>query len=288
MKVPIGIIGGVAATHISKRIKALCSLVGRRRSERRDALVWTLESLGIPDTLEYLMSIALLPSAMMALHALPALSPAPTPAKFPLSAAALSRTVGLNMALDSMSDGLTAEENRKNLRTIYMHPEWVEHRKSDRIYDNLKSMWTSTVAKSVEKEVLIMTGIAVAVCALNMLVVGYQDFGGIYHESDLLFPPGTYHPRASIPAQPFSIAMPALSLLLVFRTNTGYARWNEARTLWGGVINNCRNIARQVRIALRMSPRIRYLYEIASTCHCCCLTFHRTLFALLPGQHVLP
>lgn len=215
------------------------------------------------------MSIALLPSAMMALHALPALSPAPTPAKFPLSAAALSRTVGLNMAVDDMSDGLTAEENRKNLRTIYMHPEWVEHRKSDRIYNNLKTMWTSTVAKSVEKEVLLMTGIAVAVCALNMLVVGYQDFGGLYHESDLLFPPGTYHPRASIPAQPFSIAMPALSLLLVFRTNTGYARWNEARTLWGGVINNCRNIARQVRIALRMSPRIRYLYETASTCHYC-------------------
>ena len=46
------------------------------------------------------------------------------------------------------------------------------------------------------------------------------------------------HQRA-LPALPFSICMPALSLLLVFRTNTGYARWNEARTLWGGVINNC-------------------------------------------------
>ena len=39
--------------------------------------------------------------------------------------------------------------------------------------------------------------------------------------------------------------MPALSLLLVFRTNTGYSRWNEARTLWGGVVNNCRNVVRQ-------------------------------------------
>jgi len=44
---------------------------------------------------------------------------------------------------------------------------------------------------------------------------------------------------------PFTVAMPALSLLLVFRTNTGYARWNEARTLWGGVVNTCRNVVRQ-------------------------------------------
>ena len=31
-----------------------------------------------------------------------------------------------------------------------------------------------------------------------------------------------------LPALPFTILMPALSLLLVFRTNTGYSRWNEA------------------------------------------------------------
>ena len=48
-----------------------------------------------------------------------------------------------------------------------------------------------------------------------------------------------------LPALPFTILMPALSLLLVFRTNTGYARWNEARMLWGGLINNCRNVVRQ-------------------------------------------
>jgi len=49
----------------------------------------------------------------------------------------------------------------------------------------------------------------------------------------------------ALPALPFTIMMPALSLLLVFRTNTAYARWNEARTLWGGVVNSCRNVVRQ-------------------------------------------
>ena len=52
-------------------------------------------------------------------------------------------------------------------------------------------------------------------------------------------------PALQLPALPFSILMPALSLLLVFRTNTGYFRWNEARTLWGGLINTCRNVVRQ-------------------------------------------
>ena len=46
----------------------------------------------------------------------------------------------------------------------------------------------------------------------------------------------------ALPALPFTVLLPALSLLLVFRTNTAYFRWNEARTLWGGLINNCRNV----------------------------------------------
>jgi putative membrane protein len=36
----------------------------------------------------------------------------------------------------------------------------------------------------------------------------------------------------------------ALSLLIVFRTNTAYARFWEARTMWGGIINTCRNLVR--------------------------------------------
>ena len=35
----------------------------------------------------------------------------------------------------------------------------------------------------------------------------------------------------------------ALSMLLVFRTNTAYDRWWEGRRLWGSLINNSRNLA---------------------------------------------
>jgi putative membrane protein len=38
-----------------------------------------------------------------------------------------------------------------------------------------------------------------------------------------------------------------LGWLLVFRTNAAYARWWEARTLWGSLINCCRNLAIKIQ-----------------------------------------
>lgn len=42
---------------------------------------------------------------------------------------------------------------------------------------------------------------------------------------------------------PFELAGAALALLLILRTNAGYDRWWEARKLWGGIVNQSRNIA---------------------------------------------
>ena len=41
---------------------------------------------------------------------------------------------------------------------------------------------------------------------------------------------------------PFEIAGAALGLLLILRTNAGYDRWWEARKLWGGIVNQSRNM----------------------------------------------
>lgn len=42
----------------------------------------------------------------------------------------------------------------------------------------------------------------------------------------------------------------ALSLLLVFRTNTAYDRWWEGRKLWGALVNNSRNLAIKLQALL--------------------------------------
>ena len=127
-----------------------------------------------------------------------------------------------------------------------MHDEWVKHRSSDRFWRNMQTITASGVGQSLRTEISFITAISVFAVAINLLVVGYQDFGGVMHASPLA---SSWLVRdlgpIALPTMPFTVLMPALSLLLVFRTNTGYARWNEARTLWGGVVNNCRNVVRQ-------------------------------------------
>lgn len=42
----------------------------------------------------------------------------------------------------------------------------------------------------------------------------------------------------------------AISMLLVFRTNTAYDRWWEGRKLWGSLVNNSRNLAMKLETML--------------------------------------
>jgi len=53
-----------------------------------------------------------------------------------------------------------------------------------------------------------------------------------------------------IPATVHSLAGISLSLLLVFRTNSSYDRFWEGRKLWGGIVNETRNLARAAGVFL--------------------------------------
>ncbi|MBX7183202.1 MAG: hydrogenase [Bacteroidia bacterium] len=53
----------------------------------------------------------------------------------------------------------------------------------------------------------------------------------------------------SFPILPFSVAAilgSALAIFIAFRNNSSYSRWWEARTLWGGIVNSSRVLARLV------------------------------------------
>lgn len=49
--------------------------------------------------------------------------------------------------------------------------------------------------------------------------------------------------KIGLEVAPLEIAGAALGLLLILRTNSGYDRWWEARKLWGGIVNQSRNLA---------------------------------------------
>ncbi|MBU0932765.1 hypothetical protein N5J77_12740 [Sphingobium yanoikuyae] len=56
------------------------------------------------------------------------------------------------------------------------------------------------------------------------------------------------------PALPVALFGTAIALFLGFRTNAAYARWWEARTLWGALINASRSMARLCRNVLPAGP----------------------------------
>ncbi|MBS1798365.1 MAG: hypothetical protein JSS95_00925 [Acidobacteria bacterium] len=50
---------------------------------------------------------------------------------------------------------------------------------------------------------------------------------------------------------PVSLLGSVISILVAFRNTTSYARWWEARTLWGAIVNNSRSWGRQVTTVIR-------------------------------------
>lgn len=65
-----------------------------------------------------------------------------------------------------------------------------------------------------------------------------------------------FHP-VSIPAVIHTLVGVALGLLLVFRTNASYDRFWEGRKLWGGIVNETRNLIRSSEVYLESDPAAR-------------------------------
>ena len=115
------------------------------------------------------------------------------------------------------------EDSRKYRRTVYTHDDWRKHRSSNRLFHNMSTIFSSGVYKSILGYVAATTAVAAFVC--------------IWNANKAL-------PRLVLPLAPFTLSSPSLGLLLVFKTNTGYSRWDEARKNWGSNINRTRDLCR--------------------------------------------
>ena len=52
---------------------------------------------------------------------------------------------------------------------------------------------------------------------------------------------------------PLALYGSAIGVILAFRNSSAYARWWEARILWGGIVNNSRSQDRQVMTCMHSS-----------------------------------
>jgi len=132
------------------------------------------------------------------------------------------------------------EATRAYRRTVFMHNEWVDHRSTDRFFKSLTTLLQSGVLRARTREVQLVVAFASFLVVWNSLVGGYTDFDMVKHPAVI-----EHLPVLSVPLSIFSLTAPSLGLLLVFRTNAAYGRWDNARKVWGDIINKCRSFVRQ-------------------------------------------
>lgn len=124
------------------------------------------------------------------------------------------------------------ELSRKYRQTVFTHEDWFKHRSTSRYKRHIAGLLESRIVRGLAFPL----GTVVTVSALLTVYEALRESGQL--------PPWCFR-LALDTAQPFNLTSFALSLLLVFRTNASYGRWDESRKLWGGVVNRTRDLTRQ-------------------------------------------
>lgn len=143
-----------------------------------------------------------------------------------LSSVFSSWTVG-----DTLLEDDDREQSRKLRRTIFTHHDWKRHRSPNRYFHELLKMPRSQVLRGLTKQALGVALVSAVIVIYNVLM-----------EMKLLNWP---LPLMTVPFLPLSITSSSLGLLLVFRTNTAYDRWKEARNFWSIISAKSFDIMRQ-------------------------------------------
>nr|XP_043623419.1 UPF0187 protein At3g61320, chloroplastic [Erigeron canadensis] len=152
------------------------------------------------------------------------------------------------------------ESRMKQTRPLYKHQDWVEHRSSYRHIRHLLSSLSSRVILSLVPPVTAFTAVAVVVASYNTAVFW-----------DLL---PEFFPTLRASSLPYQLTAPALALLLVFRTEASYSRFEEGRKAWTKVISGTNDFARQVIVSVETDSVLKlallqYIlaFPVALKCH---------------------
>ncbi|KAL0339421.1 UNVERIFIED_CONTAM: hypothetical protein Sangu_1464200 [Sesamum angustifolium] len=172
-----------------------------------------------------------------------------------------SNSTLLSILLADWADGIK-ERGMKQKRFLYDHENWVQHRSSSRHVRHFLSSLSSRVILSLVPPVIVFTSVAVIIASYNSAVSMHwlPEFFPVLRTSSL----------------PYQLTAPALALLLVFRTEASYSRFEEGKKAWTKVIAGTNDFAGQV-IASVESPSdamlkkaiLQYImaFPVALKCH---------------------
>ncbi|KAM4105167.1 hypothetical protein ACJW30_06G212600 [Castanea mollissima] len=164
-------------------------------------------------------------------------------------------------AIPDWADHIKERGVRKK-RTLYDHEKWIQHRSSLRHWRHVSSSLTSRVILSLVPPVIAFTSFAAVIAGYNSAV-------------SLHWLPG-FFPVLRASTLPYQLTAPALALLLVFRTEASYSRFEEGRKAWMKVIAGTNDLARQVISGVENSVNaplkkalLQYImaFPVALKCH---------------------
>ena len=125
--------------------------------------------------------------------------------------------------------------------SIYTVDDWQKHISISRYFRHLETMPKSRTVRSLLLPSALSLGQTLAIAAYS-----------------------TYHPPSwpdlpGVSQDIFNLTGPILSLLLVFRTDASYTRWDEARRYFGELIYKSRNLLRQGLVVFKGSDEVTAL-----------------------------
>lgn len=123
------------------------------------------------------------------------------------------------------------EMSRTYRRTVFDLDDWKRHRESSRYFRHMVTLPES--------------GIFMALLPFILALMGETAMIELWHVAEAAGSLGPLPAPPHVHMTPFNITAFALSLLLVFRTNSGYGRFDEARKMWGLVVNRTRDFVSQ-------------------------------------------
>ncbi|WVZ55078.1 hypothetical protein U9M48_005791 [Paspalum notatum var. saurae] len=137
--------------------------------------------------------------------------------------------------LSAVPDWADAVQERRvrERRRLYDHDSWRVHRSSRRHLRHFLSSLSSRVILSLVPPVSAFTAFAAAIATYNTLLPDYA---------------------LTASPLPYQLTAPALALLLVFRTEASYARFDEGRKAWMRVLATAADLAGMVMVMLMHHP----------------------------------
>lgn len=144
-------------------------------------------------------------------------------------------------------DALARSDVEKNrLTSMYSRfgsEEWLVHRASDRFYRTLFDANESPIVGSLLDEAFVLVAFSLGIILWNELVVdGFTGVNGAHHDPLPALAGSLPNIRLSLPMDPFLLCGGPLGLLLVFRNDASFGRYNEAFHHWEKIVSNFQNM----------------------------------------------